>query len=565
MTKRYLFNYTRATQFRDSFIKVVDTQDQSTTTYLEERFLGEGGFGTVRLFSNGEHQVAVKSPEPPELCDNDDVQDQINTIENEHDLMKLAYPDDAYSLTIHQELNSDDETQIDYRFIMPVAKGVTVSAFLKHIPNEGELAKFILRTSQEVLRINRLGIIHCDTNTGNIFVSVKNHDYYIQFIDFGISAKIGESDSRIFKLLHDSTAYKNVDIKPIPICREHQLEALASTFKWIVYISPALYRSDIQLEKRFPSIPRFIFAGIQSEFSKHQPLTNFITALSSELLDLDLSAPLKKICSALFNHRQKLLSKRLSNLSQDMEIDVFKLISKLIELHFYREMKMLMDAKEGLLNVSTHKLKNLLIQIVNDKHFPSALLREILTLHIPKRSLKKLIIKPIKEEKTILHLAFEQNQDKLFPVFFHQLSKLFHHKNLEEIGKILAQSKNMSPQDKIIVIDLVVHLLHLYVEKENRPNADTHLLFGSQTTMSHRNLERSILICENILDQMNSVSDPIQKLRLEFYLQDESEINFKYHGKKVHDEVLQGIYRRMILSGEKESKRHHRPRLICGF
>lgn len=560
MKKRFLFNYTRATQFRDSFIKVVDLQTKSTTTYLEERFLGEGGFGRVRLFTDGNQQFAVKAPAPPEVgVNDDDVQYKIAAIENERDMMEAAYPDDFYSLSTYKQTISNDETEVDYRFIMPFVKGMAVYQFMDFMNSEREFAKLILRISQEVLRINRAGIIHCDTNLSNIFVVKKNHDYYIHLIDFGISVKIGETNVDFQRLIYGSLPRVETQVITTPISSEHQLEIFATTLKSLRW----RYRGPLQKSNvldSFPSIRKFIEKGKQPALSERQPLTTFIAALSLEILNLDTSAPLKKVCSALFNHRDKLLKKRLRN---DANNDAFGLLPKLIRHHFYRELKMMLEAKEDLLNVSIPELKKLFAQIARDQHFPPNLLREIFVFHIPTDKLKDLLTDPVQDDTTLLHIAFENDQSEIVSILFQRLAKLFPETKIEEIGENLHKLDRLRQQDKKTVIDLVIHILHLYLDNENLPAADPNRFFGHNHKNAPYDIAHRIASCESLFQRMMPGDDPFQKIREDVYIPLLKHFNLKSHSKKYHDDVLRNIYGRMLGQHVESRPKHihinHRP------
>lgn len=539
MTKRLKFEYVRSTKRHDSIIKEFDLRTENSSTYTAIQWLGGGAYGDVRLFSNGEHQLAVKSPAPAVCLNAEEVEKDAIAIKKEYDLTKIAYPDDHYSLSVYVDQTPHNETMVDYRFIMPFVEGKTLTNTLNNSIEFDELPKMFLRIAQELSRIHRLGILHGDPNPENIFIIKKHNDYQIRLIDFGISYRMTDSANNLFDLPQGPiSAPERHQAEPIPANRRQDSYSLAKLFNWVI----STYFPDNHHEK-YPSLDRFIFKGTRIKQSERQRLTAFITSISVEILSYDIPESLKTVCAALFNDRETLLKKRLATLPKESNKDIITLLHQLIKHHCYREVKMLLAAKEKLLHLSSDRLTKLLAQIVKSSDFPISLLREILAVYIPKRKLSDILVNPVGDHKSTLHLAIKYKRVDMLIDFIKHLSKTAR-ADIWDDGWELEDINKMRQDDQKVMIDLALYIHRLYEEYIDQPEKKINRLFTAQNSMSQACLARHIKVAGYLMLFITPSADPFDKI---LFMDDFAEVarNCKFTGKEYFDRSLIEIFQRM--------------------
>lgn len=543
MTKRFKYEYYRSTKRHDSFFKEVDLRTEKSSTYTAIRMLGGGAYGYARLFSNGEHQVVVKSSGGEMCLNNEEVEKQKNSIKREYDLTRTAYPDDHYSLSFYIDETAPEETVVDYRFVMPLVEGQTLTTYLHKPFDYNDLAKIFLRIAQELTRIHRLGIIHGDPNPDNIFIIKKNNDYHVRFIDFGVSHHMSEPANDFLGLPQGPlSAPERHQAEPIPANRRQDVYSLAKLFSWIINHYFLYDFLGTPLDKH-PSIGRFISKGTHIKPSERQRLTTFISSVSMEILSYDIPESIKPVCTALFDGQKESLKKRLSRLTNESTNDILELLYGLIKHHCYQEVRTLLAATENILRHSRHRLTKLIEQIVKERDFPIELLREMVAVYIPRNKLAAILINPISDQKSMLHLTIEHKRIDILIVFIHVLSKTAQSAIWDD-GWELEKISIMRQEDQKTMLELALYIHMLHEEYNDQPNKQANRLFASQSSMSQECLACHIKITGYLTLFIEPGEAPFERM---LFMDDFTDLmkHCKLSGKEYVDKSLVDLFRRM--------------------
>src|SRR3990167_510272 len=195
MQDRYKFSYhTRARLLpvkpkkSTSYVDITDTKTKETKRFQFSKNLGEGTYGYVRLFVNGDDKIAVKALKEDEKSIKEgkeeklrhitkqEVGDLEESMTSEKALMSEAYPDQLYYWVGHYPLPEKNNKGFlyDCRMIQPFIEGQKLDDLAKEIDDPEELALLMLRVAEELNRIHvEAGIIHGDAGARNI-IAKKN-------------------------------------------------------------------------------------------------------------------------------------------------------------------------------------------------------------------------------------------------------------------------------------------------------------------------------------------------------------------------------------------------------
>lgn len=156
------------------------------------KYISRGGFGDVyrvKEQNNGKELIA-KIP-----IIRNEKEDAYRNKKQKHegDLLKLLKDNKIPNVA---ELYAFFESQINgnrvYVIIMEIALGVTLNKYIydknPSLLPENEVRKILLKLCEGLIDIHKLGYIHRDLKSENIFIEEKTNDFKITIIDFGISA-----------------------------------------------------------------------------------------------------------------------------------------------------------------------------------------------------------------------------------------------------------------------------------------------------------------------------------------------------------------------------------------
>lgn len=284
-----------------SFLNVTDTKTKQTKRFDFSKNLGEGTYGYVRLFVNGDHKIAVKALKEYNRGDLHHLSKEAaaewqHEMENEYLLMREAYPDEPYfSLHHYRQTETGKGNIYDCRMTMPFITGMKLPDFAKqHIEDPREMAKLMLRVTEELQRLHiETGIIHGDAGGRNIMVSEHGDDYEIHLLDFGMAYRIdGYAKTNYEKSSASDTTSSDMAPERLPNRRlkarpSQDVYSLAKTFwKLIKYRDPEWRQ---QFLEQFPVIHQFIKDGSR-DWKDRPELSEFIIKLESNL-DWQLHLP----------------------------------------------------------------------------------------------------------------------------------------------------------------------------------------------------------------------------------------------------------------------------------
>ncbi|MBL8916989.1 MAG: protein kinase [Archangium sp.] len=168
-----------------------------------ERLLGEGAMGQVFLAKHAllGRQAAIKVLRPEQYQREDLIQRffqearSVNQINHEH-IVEIS--------DFGQELGPDGKPTAVY-FVMELLQGETLTARLAKGPLTIERALHIIKQVASALAAaHRLGVVHRDVKTDNVFLTNKHGDAeYVKVLDFGVA--------KLTNITHDAPTVSTMD------------------------------------------------------------------------------------------------------------------------------------------------------------------------------------------------------------------------------------------------------------------------------------------------------------------------------------------------------------------
>ncbi len=308
MQNRYKFSYTTRSKIRPikpkkstSYVDITDTLTKETKRFQFSKNLGEGTYGYVRLFVNGDDKIAVKALKEDEKGIEEGREEKLRhltkkevgelqeNMTSEMTLMREAYPDDPhYWLGHYVEPEKDRKNFLyDCRMIQPFVAGLKLDDFAKSIDDPEELALLMLRVAEELNRIHvEAGIIHGDAGARNIIVKRNKDDFDIHFLDFGLAyradgyAKVNYEKDSPSDTTSGDLAPERIPNRKLKARPAQDVYALAKTFRKLVKKRDAEWQQDFY--SKFPVIKNFIKSGIR-DWKERPDLQEFIHNLQSSL------------------------------------------------------------------------------------------------------------------------------------------------------------------------------------------------------------------------------------------------------------------------------------------
>jgi len=270
---------------RPSWFVNIDKETGASTVFEPVRKLGEGSFGTVRLFRSADNQnIAVKSlkKDTPYTSESELYRTK-KELKREAKFNKRAYPNENLFETFEFHSQNNERKAYNNRFVFRYIEGEIAASFFKNIINEHILAKIILQMAQELQRIHGpdVAIIHGDIKKDNIIVYQKNNEFAIRVIDFGCSKCIGENvDARMMgvakKTHYAPELHGKVFLKPHV---NQDIYSLGYMLNSIFGEHP----THQKLMQSFPSISTFITTSQNENPMKRPSLESFCQELDFEL------------------------------------------------------------------------------------------------------------------------------------------------------------------------------------------------------------------------------------------------------------------------------------------
>lgn len=284
-----------------SYVDITDTKTKETKRFQFSKNLGEGTYGYVRLFVNGDDKIAVKALKEDEKSIKEgkeeklrhitkqEVSDLEQNMTSEKTLMSEAYPDQLYYWVGHYTLPEKNKNGFlyDCRMIQPFIEGKKLDDFAQSMNDPEELALLILRVAEELNRIHvEAEIIHGDAGARNILVKKNKKDFDIHFLDFGLAyradgyAKVNYEKDSPSDTTSGDLAPERIPNRKLKARPAQDVYALAKTFRKLIKKRASEWQQDFY--SKFPVIKNFIKSGIR-DWKERPDLQEFIRSLQSSL------------------------------------------------------------------------------------------------------------------------------------------------------------------------------------------------------------------------------------------------------------------------------------------
>ena len=272
---------------RPSWFADINIETGSSCVYQPEKKLGAGNFGVVRSFLDAKnHQrIAVKSLKKDKInLSQPNRQHEENLLEYEAAFNRQAYPNDTLYEVFQFDREINGMKTYSNRAVTRYIEGEIAQTFFKKITCERDLAKLILRITQELQRIHepKVGIIHGDIKDDNIMIHQVNNEFMIRFIDFGNSSYFMENspityeETKIQHLPPELFDDRRHTIRPHPSIDVYSFGSMLNRIF-------SNHLSYLKLIKSFPFIHTFILESQNNDPCKRPSLAAFYQQLNDEL------------------------------------------------------------------------------------------------------------------------------------------------------------------------------------------------------------------------------------------------------------------------------------------
>ncbi len=184
-----------------SLIELVNAGGEKET-FSQFTPLAHGKHGDVRTVVSAQSgsTFAVKrmtiNPGYLDRPNQEELSDYIEFVNHEMQFLSAAYPGCGPYLVKHF-INADGD--YDYRILMPYFPGKQFNQFVaEEIKTPAEFALLILKITEEIIRIHKLGFYHGDLHPGNILCRKNGKQEFgidsfdVHFVDFSLADKISD-------------------------------------------------------------------------------------------------------------------------------------------------------------------------------------------------------------------------------------------------------------------------------------------------------------------------------------------------------------------------------------
>lgn len=309
MKSHHQFNYQIATKRPTKKNSTLTLHDKSTGAkyeFQEEKTLGSGTYGSVRLFSRSDRatdeKLAVKLPFIKNPLSKEDYLSIKNDVTREFKYLRKAYPheiDFALKHFAKEKLNHD--WQYTWRMIMPFFNGVKLDDYIKKEKlTTHDLANIFIGILEALQNLHDKDIIHGDIAGRNIMVCSNKNELKFYFIDFGMAYSRRGKATTGFVTISDNPdeslrmAKERVSEKQL---KAHPSQDVCSIGKTILDALKDVPRNLCKkFEADYPNIMEFCAQAVDDDpenrpdivtfLAKIKPTLNWRHSLSDELQEL---------------------------------------------------------------------------------------------------------------------------------------------------------------------------------------------------------------------------------------------------------------------------------------
>lgn len=270
---------------RASFFYRVNTETKKVSVFHPVKELGNGSYGSVRLFKNNSgEEIAVKSTHEKVLSESDKKLKILNA-QRETQFNKIAYPNEEPYLSFDINQKIDTREVYSDRILMPFVAGKNAWELIPTITCARQLANIVLAIINELHRIHQEArFLHGDLNPKNIMIYIEENIIKVRLIDFGYSYYFAEIWARTINIdLRDATWFPPEVRRGTSNVKPHQSQDIYQ----IGYVLNMLleehvaYSSLIQL---IPCLKGFILQSQHTDPTQRPSLESFIEKLTREII-----------------------------------------------------------------------------------------------------------------------------------------------------------------------------------------------------------------------------------------------------------------------------------------
>lgn len=272
-----IYVYKASRERSPSFFCIMDINKETTELFKPVRKLGQGSYGSVRMFSSeSEELIAVKSALNDSSRKDRPLSHLIAQGRQEADMINKAYPNQKISYfkqIIHRKNN---ETIYSDRLIMDYHEAKALADFNHGIKSPSLLAQTMLRVIKELDLLHQKNIVHGDMNLGNIMVNCLGQVY---FIDFGFSKDASAPIPPGQPAFYYSAPELHKNQEGLLANPNQDIFSLGYWLQDIILN----HSSGYKLSNQYPSLVDFSNKALEENPERRPQLKDFIEKLSDEI------------------------------------------------------------------------------------------------------------------------------------------------------------------------------------------------------------------------------------------------------------------------------------------
>lgn len=344
---------------KNSFLILHDNATGAKYEFQEEKMLGSGTYGCVRLFRRtdraSDEKLAVKLPFIKNPMSKQDYLSIKNDVAREFKYLRKAYPQEMdFALKHFAQEKLNGEWEYTWRLIMPFFNGVKLDDYIQNEEHTThDLANIFVGMLEALEDLHRKDIIHGDIAGRNIIVCCKQNELKFYFIDFGMAySRRGKATTGFISTDNPDEslrmARERISEKVLKAHPSQDVCAMGKTILDALKDVPHFLRQKFAAD--YPLIMDFCEKAIDDDPDIRPDISNFLSLIKPMLnWRYNLSAVLQQLLGALNQSDSSSVRKILESNHKCNTVTLNDFLDQLITQREYFAAARLMSIKKRLI------------------------------------------------------------------------------------------------------------------------------------------------------------------------------------------------------------------------